>query len=209
MNKTSFLIDGFNLYHSILDLKKTTGYKTKWLDIAALCKSYLYLFGKEARLETIYYFSAIPYYLANPDKEQRQTDYILCLKSTGIKVELGRFKGKDVYCPRCDSMILKHEEKETDVAIAVKLLEVCFTDAADNVVILSGDTDLAPAIRSCRQFFPAKKVIFAFPYKRKNKELADLAPDSFSISQKQYIRHQLSNPVILQEGQQIPKPSTW
>ncbi|MFH0796288.1 MAG: NYN domain-containing protein [Candidatus Omnitrophota bacterium] len=119
----------------------------------------------------------------NPDRIQHQENYILCLKSTGIKTVVGRFKRKDIYCPRCDSMILKHEEKETDVAIAVKLLEVCFTNAADHVVILSGDTDLSPAIRICRERFPTKKAIFAFPYARKNKELAELAPGSFSINQ--------------------------
>ena len=211
MKKISYLVDGFNLYHSVKDLKKDTGYSTKWLDIASLCKSYLPLFGKDAELETIYYFSAIPYYLVNqhPDKIQRQQDYLLCLKSTKIEVELGRFKEKDVYCHRCKSMILKHEEKETDVAMAVKVVELCLVNTCNSIVIISGDTDLSPAIRKCQTLFSTKKIIFAFPYKRKNKELASLASGSFSINKKQYVRHQLPNPVILQDGRQIFKPSNW
>lgn len=211
MDKTIFLIDGFNFYHSVRDLKEDTGHSTKWFDIAALCKSYLYLFGKEARLETIYYFSAIPYYLTHskPDTIKRQKDYILCLKSTGIKVELGRFKKKYVYCDRCRKDILKHEEKETDVAIAVKLLEICFTDAADNVIIVSGDSDLSPAVRTCLKFFPKTKIVCAFPYNRQSEELKVLVPKSFNISKEKYVQHQLPNPVVLDYGRKVFKPPTW
>ena len=187
MNRIIYLIDGFNLYHSILRLKRDTGYSTKWLDIASLCNSYIHLFGQDANVRSIYYFSAIPYYLSskNPDKIKRHKDYIACLESTGIQVELGRFKVKDVYCDRCQSMILKHEEKETDVAIAVKLLEILFTDVCDTAVIMSGDTDLSPAARRCQDLFPNKRLRFFFPYARKNKELSSLAPGSFSINKRQ------------------------
>lgn len=115
MNRVVFLIDGFNIYHSILDLKRCTGYNTKWLDLASLCKSYIHLFGKDARVESIYYFSAIPYYLStqNPDKIRRHKKYLECLKSSGIHIELGRFKEKYIFCEKCRSMVLKHEEKET------------------------------------------------------------------------------------------------
>ncbi len=211
MNRVIFLIDGFNLYHSIVELRRDTRYSTKWLDIHALCKSYLHLFGKESTLEKIYYFSALPLYLmtSHPEKIKRHKEYIACLEASGISIELGRFKQKDVFCEKCKSMILKHEEKETDVAIAIKLQEIFLTDACDTAVIVSGDTDLSPAIRSCKKLFKDKKVVFAFPYARKNKELAALAPDSFSLSRNQYIRHQLSDPTTLKDGRVINKPSSW
>lgn len=211
MNKLIFLIDGFNVYHSILTLQRQTRYCTKWLDLAALCKSYVHHFGKDAKIESIYYFSALPHYLSSrkPDKIKRHQRYISCLESTNVIVELGRFKEKDVYCNKCRSMILKHEEKETDVAIAVNLLKIFFEDSCDTAVIISGDTDLSPAIRECKELFPNKKIIFIFPYARKNKELAMLAPRSFTISKKQYIRYQFPNPVILANGQQIHKPPSW
>ena len=106
-------------------------------------------------------------------------------------------------------MILKHEEKETDVAIAIKLLEICFVDSCDSAVIMSGDTDLTPAIEKCKTLFKDKKILFAFPYARKNKQLATLAPESFSINKNQYIKHQFHNPVILKNGIQLNKPSSW
>jgi len=156
MNRVIFLIDGFNIYHSTLDIKRHTGYSTKWLDLASLCKSYIHLFGKGAKVETIYYFSAIPYYLEarNPGKIKRHKNYIECLESSGINIELGRFKVKYIFCDKCRSMVLKHEEKETDVKIAIKVVEIFLNDNCDTTVIVTGDTDLSPAIRKCRTLFP-------------------------------------------------------
>jgi uncharacterized LabA/DUF88 family protein len=208
--KVMFLVDGFNLYHSILKLKEVTGYSAKWLDLHRLCKSYLHLFGRDARLEKVYYFSAIPSYLDshNPEKVQRHRLYIDCLEHTGVKVVLGRFKSKDVYCYRCKSMILKHEEKETDVAVAVKLFEVFFRDECDIAVIVSGDTDLVPAIKTCTSLFANKRIVFAFPFARKSKEILSLAPGSFVISKNQYAKHLLPNPVKTVGGD-IFKPERW
>ncbi len=211
MKRVTFLIDGFNIYHSVLQLKRDTGYSTKWLDLYSLCTSYLPMFGRDARLASVHYFSALPHYLSakDPGKVTRHQAYLSCLRSTGVIVELGRFKEKEVYCTKCRTVFLKHEEKETDVSMAVKLLELFHRGACDTAVIVSGDTDLSPAVPTCKDLFPGKTVVFAFPYARKNKELANLAPGSFSISKKQYIRYQFPNPVILAGGKKIPKPSAW
>ena len=211
MTRIAFLVDGFNLYHSVMRLKGDTGCSTKWLDLDSLCRSYLPLFGRDASLASIHYFSALPYHLSptNSGKVARHEVYLSCLKASGITVQLGRFKEKDVYCPNCKSYFLKHEEKETDVAIAVTLIELLILDQCDKAVVMSGDTDLSPAIKKCLRLFPKKSIIFAFPYARKNNELLKLAPASFSISKKQYIRHQFPNPVVLADGRKIHKPAGW
>jgi len=68
----------------------------KWLDISSLCSSYLYLFGKDAVLEDIHYFSALARHLDkyDPGKVRRHEDFIKCLQLTGIKIELASFKRK-------------------------------------------------------------------------------------------------------------------
>ncbi|MGR3316923.1 MAG: hypothetical protein ACUZ8O_00365 [Candidatus Anammoxibacter sp.] len=121
MSKVDFLIDGLNVYHSTLQIERDTNTPAKWLDLSSLCKSYMYHFGKDAKLNRIHYFSAIQYYLQKhkPLKIKRHEDYIKCLKFTGIHVNLGRFKQKEVKCNKCNARLIKHEEKETDVAIAV------------------------------------------------------------------------------------------
>jgi hypothetical protein len=55
MNRTVFIIDGFNLYHSTRDASNDLGgQSTKWLDVRALCESYLYTISKTARLEDVF-----------------------------------------------------------------------------------------------------------------------------------------------------------
>jgi len=51
-NRTAFVIDGFNVYHSLVDASKALGLPdesgTKWLNLRALCESYLPVFGSDA-----------------------------------------------------------------------------------------------------------------------------------------------------------------
>lgn len=213
MNRVLFLVDGFNLYHSLADAQRDArGACTKWLDLKRLCSSYLQVagrvLGERASLERIDYFSAIPTHRSQA-KQGRHALYLRCLRGMGVHVELARFKGKHVYCPRCGAFFVSHEEKETDVAIGARLFEVCQSDEADTVVLMSGDTDLAPALRTCKRLYPHKVMFFAFPYKRRNVELAALAPESFAIKLRSVVRHQLPDPLILPDGTTISKPSNW
>ncbi|MBI5324938.1 MAG: NYN domain-containing protein [Ignavibacteriae bacterium] len=211
MNRTTFIIDGFNLYHSVvkasMDLQNAS---TKWLDIFSLCKSYLPLISKDAIIEKIYYFSALANHLQqrHPDKIKKHMLFINALKSTGIVVELGRFKEKEVYCDTCKKLMVKHEEKETDVAMSVKIFEILIKNETDTIVIFSGDTDIAPVIRTTKILYPSKRILFGFPYKRYNNELKKLSPESFSISKEQYVKFQFPNKFIFNE-QILIKPSQW
>ena len=206
------MVDGFNVYHSLIEASRDLGgQSTKWLDLRGFLSSYLYLIGGNARLERIHYFTALADHLdvKRPGVTTRHREYIECLRATNVSVELGRFKQKKVYCKSCKTNNIHWEEKETDVAISVGLLEVLSNDSADAVVIVSGDTDLAPGVRSASRMFPTKRVLFAFPYKRKNAELARLVPVSFRISKEQYARYQFPDPYLLLSGRSIPKPSHW
>jgi uncharacterized LabA/DUF88 family protein len=101
------------------------------------------------------------------------------------------------------------EEKETDVAVAAKLLELVFTDACDTVVLMTGDTDFAPAVKTARSASPRKDVRFAFPYARVNNDLRQIAPKSFRIRKESYANHQFPDPFVLSNGEKISKPSLW
>lgn len=212
MNRTDFIIDGFNIYHSLVDAgKHLRGASTKWLNLHSLCASYLHVIGKDAQIEKIYYFSALATHLATiaPEKVEKHKTFIHALQETGIIIELARFKPKKVWCNNCNSHILKHEEKESDVAIASKLLEVLITDECDSVVLITGDTDIAPAVRTSQKLFPEKSIIFGFPYKRRNNELVKLASKHFKISKENIIKHQFPDPLILSNGEKIYKPKYW
>lgn len=80
-------------------------------------------------LEKIYYFSAFAYHIEpyDPETVNRHKKFIKYIKDTGISVEINRFKGKWTKCNAedgCKKWFKKHEEKETDVVIAKKLLEI-------------------------------------------------------------------------------------
>ncbi|MFH1731384.1 MAG: NYN domain-containing protein [Planctomycetota bacterium] len=213
MNRTTFLVDGFNVYHSLVEASRNAGGKTaKWLDLKRLCSSFLHVSaqraGEKATLGRIYYFSARPTHRP-PDKQQRHAIYVRALRATGVNVEMGRFKKKEVYCVRCRRPTPVHEEKETDVAIAAKLFEVCHSDESDTVILMTGDTDLRPALLTCKRLFPEKLIFFAFPYKRSNAELRELAPESFAIKRDTCLHVQFPDPLILPDGTCIRKPPSW
>jgi uncharacterized LabA/DUF88 family protein len=211
MKKLIVLIDGFNLYHSIVDLENIEKIKVKWLDIKSLCDSYLYLFGKDTVIEDIYFFTAFKNYrrLKDPDIINRHKKYLRCLEDSGLQIIYGRFKPKKSFCPKCRKTSKKHEEKETDVAISTKLFELLHNNKGDIFLLITGDTDISPAIKTCKSLFPLKKIIFAFPYRRKNKELANLSPESFLIKRQKYLNHIFNDPYTLSNGKKIYKPSSW
>jgi hypothetical protein len=121
MKRTTFLVDGFNLYHSVKqaseDLK---GISTKWLDLRAMLSSCLHIIDRTAQLTDIYYFTALATHVdaKKPGTSSRHQLYIECLQATGVHIALGRFKYKSVYCGTCRTATDHYEEKETDVAIS-------------------------------------------------------------------------------------------
>ena len=52
----------------------------------------------------------------------------------------------------------RHEEKETDVAIAVTLIELFLRDECDAAVLVTGESDIAPALRLAQRQFPGKAI---------------------------------------------------
>lgn len=156
MDRVTFLIDGFNLYHSVAQAEYESGNSTKWLDIKSLCQFYIYLFGRQAILHEIYYFSALAKHLeaTNPEVTKRHRDLLTCLDDAGIHIELNRFKKNSIKCKNCHKKFYRYEEKETDVSIAVKLMEIFITDSSiyckfDSVSALGSNRTLLKLALSC------------------------------------------------------------
>lgn len=219
MLRTTFLVDGFNVYHSLCQASEDLAFSgaancsTRWLDLRGLFQNLISSgigpgLRQKAELCDIFYFSALPNHKSAQTIE-RHKNYIRCLESTGVKVELGRFKMKDVWCSGCRQSTRHWEEKESDVAISVRLAEIALRGKCDVAVLVTGDTDIAPAVRMVRDIAPDLKIVLAFPYRRKNDELGVLADFSLNITKKNYLKHQFAQPVTLQDGSEIQKPSHW
>ncbi len=146
-------IDGFNLYHAIDNLHRP---ELKWLNLNLLSQTFLQL--KSEELTKVYYFSAHADHMNEPT-QKRQRAYIKALEITHVIPILGHFKRKDRKCPKCRHKWEGHEEKETDVNIALSLLDLAYQNDFDRALIISNDSDLSPAIRMVRKRFPE----FAIP----------------------------------------------
>ncbi len=144
-----------------------------------------------------------------PDVTTRHKIYIRCLEDSGVIVELHRFKKNLTYCQKCNQTFNRREEKETDVALATRMLELLFLDKCDTIVLVTGDTDVVPAVKTAQRIFPTNEIVFLMPYKRHNKELAILGSKHFDISSQNYTKHQFADPFITIKGKSIDKPSSW
>lgn len=169
-------IDGFNIYHAICRLKAP---HLKWLDLRKL--SELFIGSQSEQLSQVLYFSSFATHV--PEMAQvRQKAYIAALQLRGVKSILGQFKHKERFCPHCSTRWFGHEEKETDVNIALGLLDLASQDAYDRALLFSNDSDLAPAVRKVLERFPDKRItIVAPPLSRQCNELIHAASDKTKI----------------------------
>jgi len=229
--RVSFLVDGFNLYHSIRAAERATGLRPlRWLDLCALCATLVSSgFGPGARLEGVYYFSALAHHLQRPDVVRRHRALLEALEDSGVHISLARFKKKTTQASlsRCQFFlpgkrrklrlpfsrvmvaVKGFEEKETDVAIAVKMLELARSGRTDCLVLMSGDTDLCPAVDGVRRISPDVGLRVAFPYQRYNKDLDRRADGRFRISPRLMAANQFADPYVLKSGRVVPKPPNW
>jgi len=207
--RVAFLVDGFNVYHSIKDAQVDGHGCAKWLDLASLCRSFLSSIA-HAEVVGIYYFSALAHHkeAANPGVTERHKRLIDCMKSRGVDVVLSRFKVKERTCLGCGAKWKEGEEKETDVAIASKIMELFHGNECDILVLVTGDTDYAPAVSAAHRLYPTKEICFLFPYKRKSKELAKMGR-AWKIGPETYGKHQFPDRCRVGLGTYVEKPVDW
>ena len=89
--------------------------------------------------------------------------YVAALEAAGVITVMGKFKTKDKKCPMCSQKWIGHEEKESDVNVALYLLNLAYRNAYDHALLVSNDSDLAPAIRMVLSNFPHKKITTVVP----------------------------------------------
>lgn len=210
--RAMFFVDGFNLYHSVERVQKAEpAVQLKWLDLTALAKAHVYAAGPRDVVAGVHYFTAYAEHLTqtDPGKLARHRAYVRALTATGVTVHFGHFKPKDVWLETLGRYERIWQEKATDVSIVAQIFAEAARSTLDTAVIVSGDADYAPAVPVFRELFPAKRLVFAFPFDRKNKELARAAPESFTLAKESYARHQLPKAVQLPSGKFVVCPHTW
>ncbi len=194
-------IDGFNLYHGLHE----KGRRYLWLDLEGLARS---LLKPGQQLVSVRYFTARV--RNNPGSEQRQQMYLKALAAHGsmLDIRYGRFQEKSMKCRRCAGTWITYEEKESDVALAVSLVGDGVAGIFDTALLISADSDMAPAIRELRSRRPQARVIAALPPHRNSNDLRAVCDATFTIGLTKVRQAQLPE-TVMDGPHPITRPSYW
>lgn len=194
-------VDGFNLYFGMLDAGLDY---CKWLNLKVLVQK---LLNHNQELIGIKYFTSRV--SNNPDKQKRQTTYLEALESIEVDIYYGNYQSDSVECKKCGNIWTKYNEKMTDVNIATHILIDAYQDKYDMAMLISGDSDLVPPMKSVHEIFNKKRVFVAFPPKRHNQSVALIAKGSMTIGRKNLVDSQFEEEVEKRDGFKLKKPSDW
>lgn len=177
MAKTVCYIDGFNLYHAIDALGKQ---QLKWLNLRALAESFLH---EEDSLVGVLYFTAIMVW--DQQKCARHKAYLSALKSVGVECVISRFQKSNKYCRTNDRYCFFHEEKQTDVALASRILCDSLKGGIERIILITADSDQVPTIAAIRGLTPNIFITVVAPPQRAQiaRELNSIAHDYREISE--------------------------
>ncbi len=194
-------VDGFNLYNGMHDARRR---RSLWLNMESLLASFL---GDNQDLVAVHYFTAL---VQGPSRQHQQT-YLgaLAAHCDVTQLHVGRFQAKRLQCRNCSHTRVSYEEKESDVSLAVQMVEDTASDVFDQAFIVSGDSDMAPAIRSVRRMTPHKRLIAVFPPRRSSVTLRNAVDATLQIYDRVPERHLLPEEVKAGDGTTFHRPSHW
>lgn len=142
-------VDGFNLYYRCL--RKTP---FKWLDLKALLEN---LNLSKGHVVVIRYFTATVLNTTDDkNASERQAVYLRALRTLPeVKIHMGRFQMSTFKGEVIDdngkatgkfACVRKPLEKGSDVSLASHLIKDALENNFDTAIVISNDSDLAPAL---------------------------------------------------------------
>jgi uncharacterized LabA/DUF88 family protein len=202
--RANFYIDGFNLYYGL----KAAGLRQHlWLDLVALCRGLTKSNSEEFRL--VKYFTAVT--PNPPHRRKRHLLYLDALRTTlpNIQIFEGKYYDTKESCPFCRKDYIVPREKHTDVNIGCQLLRDATLNEFDVAYLISGDSDLVPAIRTMKELAPGKKIGVWFPPERRSFDLQKEAQFAKRIPDALIVNCQFPDPIKTPAGALLPKPEKW
>ena len=143
-----------------------------------------------------------------PERAKRHKHYVKALQLTGVTPIFGEFKNKDKFSYNCKTRYKSHEEKETDVNIAVQLFQTAINDRYDTAIIVSGGSDLVPDIRGVKNTFPDKIIKVVIPPGIHADNLKQVSDGPSKIKKKHLRTSQFDDPLRI-NNLELPCPSEW
>jgi 6-hydroxy-3-succinoylpyridine 3-monooxygenase len=203
-------IDGFNLYYGVLRHSRV-----KWLDLEKLFR----LLRPHDTIQKIRYFTA----LSSGGKSADQLAYLKAIETFPlVNIVHGRYKSKKIKChvqhqacgvAKKDRFFIMQEEKRTDVNIAVTMLDDAYQQVGDHLILVSGDSDLVPAVNMVKTRFPNITISVYVPARDPTRgaavELRSAADKNRSLPLDLLKKAQLPASIPDGPGGVITKPATW
>jgi hypothetical protein len=199
--RVMFYVDGFNLYFGMLEAGLSD---LKWLNIMGLCSSFM---SADQELVGVKYFTSN--IKNDPPKEKRQRTFLSAIEHTGVRIIRGKYEDKDVECGDCGKIWQRSNEKMTDVNIATQLILDAIDDRYDLAILITGDSDIVPAINIVNNRYSPKFVSVFFPPHRSNVSVQDAAHGWQVLGRKRLKDYQLPDTIELEDGFVIEKPTAW
>lgn len=200
-------VDGFNLYYGSIK-----GGPNKWLNL----ERYFTLLRQGDDVQRIHYFTAM---VSGPHVAHQEV-YLRALETLPrVNIVLGYYKFKSVTCgvQQCTFTGRRRfrvpEEKHTDVNIAVQMMDDAYQDCCDIFVLVSGDSDLVPAVNRVKSRFPDKRVAVYVPSRDLSRgaavELRSAADTNKTLPLALLKRAQFPARMPDGSGGFITKPAAW
>jgi uncharacterized LabA/DUF88 family protein len=154
MKKIIFYIDGFNFYHGLKEAALTIDNnpnsnrwkKFYWIDLVKFCVQFLY---PDQQLVFVKYFTARPINTGKRERQNRLMEVNKKLNNDLLQVHYGQYIEKKIKCgASCKETFTYPEEKQTDVNIAIAMLEDYITGLCDKTILISADSDLIPPLKA-------------------------------------------------------------
>jgi len=207
MKKSIVYIDGFNLYYG-----SVRGTPWKWLNL----EKYFSLLRQDDDIQSIKYFTALVW----DSHKINQAVYLSALDTLPkVRIILGRFKNKAIQCrvKQCQHkgsrFFQMPEEKHTDVNIGINMLHDAVFDECERLVLVSGDSDLAPAISMIKKLTPQKEIFVYIPANNPQRgyatEIRGLADKSRTLPNALFSKAQFPHSIRDGNNQPIIKPVGW
>jgi len=202
-------IDGFNFYYGAL---KDSPYK--WLDL----QTYFERLRQDDDVQKIWYFTA----RVSGAAASRQSPYLEALLTLPkIEIKYGLFKDKTQKCkvigcnlPAAQKKYKVPEEKGTDVNIALQMIDDAYQGLCDRMILVSGDSDLVPAIELVKKRHPQIQVSVYIPATNQKRgaacELRNCSDKSHTLTPNNLMaKSQFPTTISTSAITSITKPSSW
>jgi hypothetical protein len=204
-------IDGYNWYHAVFKHHP----EWKWLNI----QSFFETLRLDDDVIAVKLFSSMINPLPDPSALERQEKYFSALKTLPkVRIILGKFQPRQVTCrAQCRQNYMVDEEKKTDVNMAVEIMSDAIDGKAGLLCVVTGDSDIQPAIEWVSKRHPSLKItvyVPALPVDQRDRRTDYYKTKGLNVGC-QFLplgdlnKHQLPHNVKLENKTFSCKPETW